>query len=423
MKKQYFLFLLILVFTLNLHSQKTFDFKTEQDPLGWVKAGGAQAATIVDGGLAISWIGGANKIPKLLTDNANVDASVYKVIAITLTNNSTEIERVRTLHFKGNTGTDPSSASGANTRYTNIDLNSGNAKETYYFNLTNSEWVNYNAASNDDADSDMDHISLVFTTSSNQGLNTASTEGDVVIEKIEFLESIPATPRNDFDFNDTTDSEGFVGGNGVTLSQPNAGEIDLAITDASPYPKFEQSGEYSVDADTYQGVEVTLINNSPKNTLTFVSPSGGNQFVSKSMNANDPNPQTISLDLKNASNWSGEQKSWWLQLIDNPGDGAQASAASIQIQQILFVNEVLNTEEFNKQYNISFFPNPVSNQLKISSNIEISKVEIYNILGQKNSFSNINNNTIDFSSFSKGVYMIKVYNGKNIVSTQKIIKN
>lgn len=423
MKKKYLLFLLILVLTLKLHSQKTFDFKTEQDPLGWVKAGGAQAATIVADGLAISWIGGENKIPKLKNDNANVDASLYKVIAITLTNNSTEIERVRTLHFKGNTGTDPSSASGANTRYTNIDLNSGNSKETYYFNLTNPEWVNYNAASNDDADSDMDHISLVFATSSNGGLNLASTEGDVVIEKIEFLESIPSTPRNDFDFNDTSDSEGFVGGNGVTLSQPIAGEIDLAITDASPYPKFEQTGEYSVDADTYQGVEVTLINNSPKNTLSFVSPSGGNEFVSKSMNANDPNPQTIALNLKNASNWSGEQKSWWLQLVDNPGSGAQVSSASIQIQQILFVNEVLDTEEFNQETKISFFPNPVNNQLKFSSNIKISKVEIYNILGQKNSFSNIKNNTLDFSSFSKGVYVVKLYNGDKRISTQKIIKN
>ena len=51
MKKKY---LLINLFTFLISfvtfSQVTFDFKTSQDPLGWVKAGGAQAATIVTDG-------------------------------------------------------------------------------------------------------------------------------------------------------------------------------------------------------------------------------------------------------------------------------------------------------------------------------------------------------------------------------------
>jgi hypothetical protein len=425
MEKKY---LIINLFTFLISfvtfSQVTFDFKTSQDPLGWVKAGGAQAATIVADGLAISWLGDANKVPKLKIDNANIDADLYKIIAITLINNSTEIERVRPLHFKGATGTDPSSANGANTRYSNIDLNAGTSSEIYYFNLTNTEWTNYNAASNDDADSDMDHISLLFTTITNGGLNIASTSGDVILEKIEFLESIPSAPRNDFDFNDTSDSEGFVGGNGVVLSQPTAGEVNLEISDDSPYPKFEQTGLFSVDADTYGGVEITLINNSPKNSLSFVSPSGGNQFVAKSMNSNDPNPQTISLNLKNATNWTGEQTSWWLQLVDNQGDGAQVSTASIQIQQILFVNEVLDTDSFEQEsIKISFSPNPVKSLLNISSSRKVDKVEVFNILGQKSSVQNILDNTVNFSSLPTGVYMIKVYQGNEIITTKKIIKN
>ena len=211
MKKNYFITLLTLVLTFSAFSQVTFDFKTDQDPLGWVKAGGAQAATIVADGLAISWTDAGNKIPKLKQTDANIDASKYKIIAFTVINNSSEVKRLRTLHFKGDSGTDPSSGAGSNTRYTNIDIITSATSEIYYFNLTHPEWVNYNAASNDDTDSDMDHISILLTTATNGGLNMASTAGDLIIEKIEFLESIPSTHRNDFTFNDTSDAEGFSG--------------------------------------------------------------------------------------------------------------------------------------------------------------------------------------------------------------------
>ncbi len=423
MKKNYFITLLTLVLTFSAFSQVTFDFKTAQDPLGWVKAGGAQAATIVADGLAISWTDAGNKIPKLKQTDANIDASKYKIIAFTVINNSSEVKRLRTLHFKGDSGTDPSSGAGSNTRYTNIDIITSATSEIYYFNLTHPEWVNYNAASNDDTDSDMDHISILLTTATNGGLNVASTAGDLIIEKIEFLESIPSTPRNDFTFNDTSDAEGFSGANGVTLTQPVAGEINLEITNASQFPKFEQTGVYSVDADAFKGVEITLINNSPKNRLSFVSPSGTSEFISKEMNTNDPNPQTIKLDLKLATNWTGVQKNWWLQLIENPGDGAVASAASIQIQQILFVDEVLSAVDIQKEdLGISIYPNPVINSFKILSPLKIEKVEIFNVLGQKSSIQNLKSNTVDVSTLSKGIYILKVYQENAKVTTKKFIK-
>ena len=423
MKKNYIITLLTFALAFNAFSQVTFDFKTAQDPLGWVKAGGAQAATIVEDGLAVSWNDAGNRIPKLKHINANIDASIYKIIAFTVINNSSEVKRLRTLHFKGDSGADPLSGSSANKRYTNLDIITSATSETYYFNLTNPEWVNYNAASNDDADSDMDHISIVLTTATNGGLNIASTAGDLIIEKIEFLESIPSTPRNDFSFNDTADAEGFTGANGVILSQPVAGEINLEITDASQYPKFEQSGIFSLDADAFKGVEITLINNSPKNRLSFVSPSGSSEFVSKEMNANDPNPQTIKLDLKLATNWTGVQKNWWLQLIENPGEGAIASAASIQIQQILFVDEVLSTADIQREdLGISIYPNPVINSFKILSPLKIEKVEIFNVLGQKSSVQNLKSNTIDISTLSKGIYILKVYQENAKVATKKFIK-
>ena len=141
------------------------------------------------------------------------------------------------------------------------------------------------------------------------------------------------------------------------------------------------------------------------------------------MNTNDPNPQTIKLDLKLATNWTGVQKNWWLQLIENPGDGAVASAASIQIQQILFVDEVLSAVDIQKEdLGISIYPNPVINSFKILSPLKIEKVEIFNVLGQKSSIQNLKSNTVDVSTLSKGIYILKVYQENAKVTTKKFIK-
>ena len=117
--------------------------------------------------------------------------------------------------------------------------------------------------------------------------------------------------------------------------------MHLDIADQSPYPKLEQSGLYSVDADAYKYVQVTLTNNSPKNKLTFVSPSGGNEFSTTDITPNF-NIETVEIDLTALTNWSGVQASWWFQLVENAGDGATASAGEMDIQQILFASESIN---------------------------------------------------------------------------------
>ena len=72
-------------------------------------------------------------------------------------------------------------------------------------------------------------------------------------------------------------------------------------------------------------------------------------------------------------------------------------------------------------YNI--YPNPVDDILTIfSSNNTISYIEIFDILGEKVYSQTYDNNTIDISSFSKGSYMLKVYDTNKQISIFKIIK-
>ena len=68
------------------------------------------------------------------------------------------------------------------------------------------------------------------------------------------------------------------------------------------------------------------------------------------------------------------------------------------------------------------FPNPIIDRLTFSSD-RISSVEIYNILGAKVKSQNVINNSIDMSTFSEGVYLIKCIdeNGLNL-NTLKVIK-
>lgn len=76
---------------------------------------------------------------------------------------------------------------------------------------------------------------------------------------------------------------------------------------------------------------------------------------------------------------------------------------------------------------VSIFPNPVSKYININ-NVDvsaISKIEIYNVIGKK-IFQNENiskNNAIDFNSFDKGVYILKLLDANNnTFYTKNIIK-
>ena len=69
------------------------------------------------------------------------------------------------------------------------------------------------------------------------------------------------------------------------------------------------------------------------------------------------------------------------------------------------------------------YPNPANEFVKISSSVDINKVEIYNLLGKKViSTSKLTNNNLDVSSLSKGVYLMKLTSGESVAS-RKLIKN
>ena len=81
--------------------------------------------------------------------------------------------------------------------------------------------------------------------------------------------------------------------------------------------------------------------------------------------------------------------------------------------------KVLSTEEF-LQKDVTLFPNPVTNELRIESLKNIDSIEIYNTLGKK--ILSTKNLKIDFSKFSNGIYLVKLICDKNTL-VKRIIKN
>ena len=192
---------------------------------------------------------GGSSNPNSKISNVEIDTSPGTYFAVTMQNLTANTKVVVIINKNGN-----------NT-YTPFDGISPNDEGfvTHYINVGGS--ANWNGTVNE----------VNFRFKQGGGVNNNVYSGDILIDHIEIVDAIPSTPRTDYTFDDPSDAEGFIGGNGVSLSQPNAGSIVANISANSPYPKFEQSGVYSVDADAYKYVEINLTNNSPKNRVTFVS--------------------------------------------------------------------------------------------------------------------------------------------------------
>lgn len=92
------------------------------------------------------------------------------------------------------------------------------------------------------------------------------------------------------------------------------------------------------------------------------------------------------------------------------------------IDDVSVTSAALSNASFNDA-GFTYFPNPVKDVLNISYTQNISKVAIYNIIGQEVIAKAINNNQsqIDMSGLSKGTYLVRV-TADGATKTMKVIK-
>ena len=82
--------------------------------------------------------------------------------------------------------------------------------------------------------------------------------------------------------------------------------------------------------------------------------------------------------------------------------------------------EKLSTSEF-ENFDVAIYPNPVSDRVFIKSKTPVKSVRVYSILGKEMSSTFLSGDTIDMSSLSPGLYILKLYS-ETSEQTFKILK-
>ncbi len=129
----------------------------------------------------------------------------------------------------------------------------------------------------------------------------------------------------------------------------------------------------------------------------------------------------------NINNYTTNDNDIQVEFIVTKNNASISSDNNILIDDIKVDEEAsLSTENIDIIKGFSFYPNPVKNTLIIKSNEIITKLEIYNLVGQKLIIKKLKDekqiNNLDVSELSSGSYLIKAYANKK-VKTFRIIKN
>ncbi|HET8886846.1 MAG TPA: T9SS type A sorting domain-containing protein, partial [Salinimicrobium sp.] len=87
------------------------------------------------------------------------------------------------------------------------------------------------------------------------------------------------------------------------------------------------------------------------------------------------------------------------------------------------VETTMSTDFFNLENSIKIYPNPSNRMVNISAGngIEIQRIEIYSITGQK-LLQQQSENDIDISNFPEGMYFMKIYSVEGNEIVKKLIK-
>lgn len=90
--------------------------------------------------------------------------------------------------------------------------------------------------------------------------------------------------------------------------------------------------------------------------------------------------------------------------------GCRMASMATGLFNVLVLDGILSTNEVALA-TVELFPNPVKNSLTINSSHEISKIEVYNLLGQRmlQTSANTLETELDLAALKSGMYLVKVY--------------
>lgn len=94
--------------------------------------------------------------------------------------------------------------------------------------------------------------------------------------------------------------------------------------------------------------------------------------------------------------------------------------SATEVSNLYTSNSILATTSFqSNSLKATIYPNPTSNDFTIEMENEVKLVGIYSLIGQK--VLSATTKTVNVSGLSKGVYMVRIEDSNNAISTQKLI--
>lgn len=170
------------------------------------------------------------------------------------------------------------------------------------------------------------------------------------------------------------------------------------------------------------------------NYQAFMLSDVANDFHVYSMNWS-PNQITFLIDdvgfytynpaVKDANTWPFDLEQFLLLNVAMGGisggiDPTFTESAMVIDYVRVYQNTGLSIDEvFKNKFRI--YPNPSSDIIHIKTDELIDRVEVYNTIGQRVSQSFGNTKSIDVSSFTSGVYILKIYSGDRSLSERILV--
>ncbi len=416
--KKITLFAALIAVVFSTKAQKVFDFTGSANPGSWVAAGSGTTATPSSDGMILEFNNGT---PRLDISRA-VDPFVISEgthMVVTLINNSTEIGSFSCFYDKNGAG-----LSGTQFLGFQLDMavSTGTGVETtYVYDLTNSNYANDpgDTTLNDtDNISNMEYIGIRFRDASGAALvGSSAVNGNIIIKKIQIVNS-GSIYKAVYDFSTDNDS-GFEGINGGTVTDGGT-TLDFAGTGTAT-PKLVQSF-YKVDASSNQYLHIVVDNNSSNADQIKFQFVDGATYTYGNQTLNSGTSTIIDVDLYGKTEWTGDIEEW--RFVVTESGGAVVNTSLIEISKIIFDNNLttLGIEEVNYKDDASIilYPTQARDVITINSQYNVERIEVYTVLGEKALSSN--SKTINVSNLATGMYITKIYQEGNRVSTKRFVK-
>lgn len=218
------------------------------------------------------------------------------------------------------------------------------------------------------------------------------------------------------------DLEGWTTDPQLAVTSHTGGFVTLTPT-ANQFARFNLLN-FPIPAANYNKLTIKLQNNSATtNQLGIVV---GSETKTISMSTSDTGIQTYEIPMATFTTWTGDVNSLKVRFADaaNTNVGKPSDNGSIIIDSIVFTYDpALSVNQTEKVNNTVVYPNPTKSLLNIKTGLNINKVEIYNVNGQKvMQVENNNLNQIDVNKLSSGMYLINLFQDNVLISTNKFIK-